>query len=115
VLLKLVLLALGVITFAEYLYWIFFSRRPIQEEEGPLQCWNDDDHVFSDGWRCQVCGTRSHLEVHHQRFHSRSGEDTDENLIALLPFGRATQVRHKSRYKTTDSVGADLCACSTSA
>jgi 5-methylcytosine-specific restriction endonuclease McrA len=36
-----------------------------------------------DGWRCQVCGTRSHLEVHHQRFRSRSGNDTEENLITL--------------------------------
>ena len=36
-----------------------------------------------DAWRCQVCGTSSHLEVHHQRFRSRSGDDTDENLITL--------------------------------
>jgi hypothetical protein len=36
-----------------------------------------------DGWRCQVCGTRSYLEVHHQQFHSRSGSDTEENLITL--------------------------------
>ena len=35
-----------------------------------------------DGWRCQVCGTRSNLEIHHQ-FRSRSGSDTEENLIAL--------------------------------
>jgi len=36
-----------------------------------------------DGWRCQVCGTRSHLEVHHQQFRSHSGNDTEENLITL--------------------------------
>jgi 5-methylcytosine-specific restriction endonuclease McrA len=36
-----------------------------------------------DGWRCQVRGTRSHLEVHHQQFRSRSGSDTEENLITL--------------------------------
>jgi 5-methylcytosine-specific restriction endonuclease McrA len=36
-----------------------------------------------DGWRCQVCGTRSHLEVHHQQFRSHSGGDTEENLITL--------------------------------
>jgi 5-methylcytosine-specific restriction endonuclease McrA len=36
-----------------------------------------------DGWRCQVCGTRSHLEVHHQQFRSQSGEDTEGNLITL--------------------------------
>jgi 5-methylcytosine-specific restriction endonuclease McrA len=36
-----------------------------------------------DGWRCQVCGKRSHLEVHHQQFRSHSGEDREENLITL--------------------------------
>jgi len=36
-----------------------------------------------DGWRCQSCGTMSNLEVHHQQFRSRSGEDSDENLITL--------------------------------
>jgi 5-methylcytosine-specific restriction endonuclease McrA len=39
--------------------------------------------LLRDGWRCQVCGTRSHLEVHHQQFRSRSGDDTEENLITL--------------------------------
>jgi len=45
-----------------------------------------------DGLRCQVCGARSHLEVHHQQFRSRSGDDTEENLITLsrLPFDRAS-------------------------
>src|SRR5438270_858109 len=27
-----------------------------------------------DGWRCQFCGSRQNLEVHHQQFRSRSGE-----------------------------------------
>ncbi len=36
-----------------------------------------------DNWRCQSCGSRSNLEVHHQRFRSRSGEDSEENLITL--------------------------------
>jgi 5-methylcytosine-specific restriction endonuclease McrA len=36
-----------------------------------------------DGWRCQSCGTMSNLEVHHQRFRSRSGDDCEENLITL--------------------------------
>jgi 5-methylcytosine-specific restriction endonuclease McrA len=41
-------------------------------------------HVLRrDGWRCQFCGSRSSLEVHHQHFRSHSGEDTDENLITL--------------------------------
>jgi len=36
-----------------------------------------------DRWRCQICGAMSHLEVHHQQFRSRSGQDTEENLITL--------------------------------
>jgi len=36
-----------------------------------------------DGWRCQSCGTMSNLEVHHREFRSRSGSDSEENLITL--------------------------------
>jgi ATP-dependent DNA helicase RecQ len=36
-----------------------------------------------DGWRCQLCGTMSNLEVHHREFRSHSGSDSEENLITL--------------------------------
>jgi|CZKS01.1.fsa_nt_gi hypothetical protein len=36
-----------------------------------------------DGWRCQSCGTMSNLEVHHKRFRSHSGRDSEGNLITL--------------------------------
>jgi 5-methylcytosine-specific restriction endonuclease McrA len=36
-----------------------------------------------DGWRRQSCGTMSNLEVHHKQFRSRSGNDSDQNLITL--------------------------------
>jgi 5-methylcytosine-specific restriction endonuclease McrA len=36
-----------------------------------------------DGWRCQSCGTMLNLEVHHQRFRSHSGDDSEDNLITL--------------------------------
>ena len=36
-----------------------------------------------DGWRCQLCGTMSNLEVHHKQFRSHSGEDSELNLITL--------------------------------
>ena len=36
-----------------------------------------------DGWRCQACGARANLQVHHIEFRSRRGQDTEENLIAL--------------------------------
>jgi 5-methylcytosine-specific restriction endonuclease McrA len=39
--------------------------------------------LLRDGWRCQSCGTMANLEVHHQRFRSQSGCDTEENLITL--------------------------------
>ncbi|MGE5053329.1 MAG: HNH endonuclease [Acidobacteriota bacterium] len=36
-----------------------------------------------DNWRCQSCGAVSNLEVHHQKFRSHSGADSEENLITL--------------------------------
>ncbi len=36
-----------------------------------------------DGWRCQLCGTMSNLEVHHKEFRSHSGDDSGQNLITL--------------------------------
>ena len=36
-----------------------------------------------DSWRCQSCGTMSNLEVHHEEFRSRSGDDSEQNLITL--------------------------------
>jgi 5-methylcytosine-specific restriction endonuclease McrA len=36
-----------------------------------------------DGWRCQLCGATSNLEIHHKRFRSHAGEDSELNLITL--------------------------------
>jgi 5-methylcytosine-specific restriction endonuclease McrA len=36
-----------------------------------------------DGWSCQSCGTMSNLEVHHKKFRSHSGHDSEDNLITL--------------------------------
>ena len=36
-----------------------------------------------DGWRCQVCGSMQHLQVHHLKFRSHSGGDEEQNLITL--------------------------------
>lgn len=36
-----------------------------------------------DGWRCQNCGGRERLQVHHKQFRSHSGDDSEENLITL--------------------------------
>jgi 5-methylcytosine-specific restriction endonuclease McrA len=36
-----------------------------------------------DAWRCQVCGSRQNLQVHHKQLRSQQGSDTDLNLITL--------------------------------
>ncbi len=36
-----------------------------------------------DGWRCQRCGTRRHLQAHHLTHPSQQGEDAETNLITL--------------------------------
>ncbi len=36
-----------------------------------------------DCWRCQQCGSRINLEVHHIQLRSQSGDDVEENLITL--------------------------------
>jgi 5-methylcytosine-specific restriction endonuclease McrA len=36
-----------------------------------------------DGWRCQSCGTRENLQIHHRKFRSQLGCDCEENLITL--------------------------------
>lgn len=36
-----------------------------------------------DGWKCQCCGSRANLEVHHNDFRSHGGNDAEENLITL--------------------------------
>ena len=36
-----------------------------------------------DGWRCQQCGSRTNLQVHHIQLRSQSGDDVERNLITL--------------------------------
>ena len=36
-----------------------------------------------DGWRCQQCGSRTNLQVHHIQPRSQSGDDAEENLITV--------------------------------
>jgi 5-methylcytosine-specific restriction endonuclease McrA len=36
-----------------------------------------------DGWRCQKCGARTNLEVHHGQFRSHQGDDSEDNLITV--------------------------------
>ena len=50
--------------------------------------------LHRDGWRCQWCGTMSNLEVHDKEFRSRSGDDSEQNLITLCGACHAT-VHHR--------------------
>jgi 5-methylcytosine-specific restriction endonuclease McrA len=36
-----------------------------------------------DGFKCQCCGTRSNLEIHHRELRSHGGDDSEQNLITL--------------------------------
>jgi 5-methylcytosine-specific restriction endonuclease McrA len=36
-----------------------------------------------DSWRCQICGSMQHLQVHHLQSRSHSGSDIEHNLITL--------------------------------
>jgi len=48
-----------------------------------------------DGWRCQVCGSRQNLQVHHKQFRSHLGDDDDSNLITLC--AGCHEAQHRSR------------------
>jgi len=47
-----------------------------------------------DGWRCQSCGLMSNLEVHHKRFRSQAGNDSERNLVTLC--GTCHSSQHRS-------------------
>ena len=36
-----------------------------------------------DRWRCQSCGSMQRLQVHHRKFRSHLGADSEGNLITL--------------------------------
>jgi 5-methylcytosine-specific restriction endonuclease McrA len=47
-----------------------------------------------DGWRCQVCGSMQHQQVHHLKFRSQSGGDEELNLITLCAECHERMHRH---------------------
>jgi 5-methylcytosine-specific restriction endonuclease McrA len=56
-----------------------------------------------DGWRCQVCGSMQHLQVHHLKLRSRSGGDEEQNLITLCA-GCHEQVHRKAGVSALGSI-----------
>jgi len=39
--------------------------------------------LAGDGWRCQTCGARCNLQVHHKKSRGRLGHDHADDLITL--------------------------------
>ena len=39
--------------------------------------------VTRNNWRCQNCGRRENLQVHHKKMRGQGGNDSDMNLITL--------------------------------
>ncbi len=59
------------------------SKRPLirlEAKEYRILC---NKVLERDQWRCQICGSMRHLQIHHKEFRSHSGSDTEENLITL--------------------------------
>ncbi len=52
-----------------------------------------------DGWKCQACGRRDQLEVHHQIGHSQLGPDAADNLIVLC------SLCHRARHGRSGETG----------
>jgi 5-methylcytosine-specific restriction endonuclease McrA len=41
------------------------------------------DVLQRDGWKCQFCGSVENLQIHHKKFRSHFGDDSEQNLITL--------------------------------
>ncbi len=68
---------------------------------GPLRLSEEDYNAVCryvlnrDDWRCQACGQREQLEVHHLQHRSQGGSDAADNLIVLCgPCHRAAHRGH---------------------
>ena len=62
-----------------------------------------------DGWRCQACGARSNLEVHHKEFRGRGGCDSEQNLTTVCAACHATlHTRQKPNTRRTDDPTHEL-------
>ncbi len=48
-----------------------------------LRCPRSYRHRYLDGWRCQYCGSRKGVQVHHISPRSQLGNDAEYNLITL--------------------------------
>jgi 5-methylcytosine-specific restriction endonuclease McrA len=56
------------------------------------------DILARDNWRCQICGCRKNLDVHHMRRRSALGDDRETNLITLCRQCHHTVHRSADRF-----------------
>ncbi len=58
------------------------KRRRVRLEPEPYSHLRDEI-LRRDDWRCQRCGGRYKLQVHHVNKRSHNGDDSESNLITL--------------------------------
>ena len=64
--------------------------KPIMPKQAPIRLEQQDyqklrEQVLRrDGFRCQLCGSMTNLEVHHREFRSHSGADDDDHALLRL-------------------------------
>jgi 5-methylcytosine-specific restriction endonuclease McrA len=58
-------------------------KQPRLRLDPELYEWLREQVLRRDGWRCQSCGSKFNLEVHHKEFRGQGGDDSEENLITL--------------------------------
>ena len=59
-------------------------------QKGPRRALTSDEYdrlrmlvLERDGWKCQSCGSRTNLQVHHLVYRSHLGADESDNLMTL--------------------------------
>jgi 5-methylcytosine-specific restriction endonuclease McrA len=58
--------------------------------------------LLRDNWTCQVCGSKTNLQVHHQQLRSQSGSDEESSLITLCASCHAKlHCGHSENYPAT--------------
>ena len=50
-----------------------------------------------DGWKCQLCGSRTQLQVHHLQSRAHLGADVESNLITLCSGCHESVHMHRAR------------------
>lgn len=62
-------------------------------------------HILQrDSWRCQICGRMQQLQIHHLKFRSQGGSDSEQNLITLC-----AGCHEKLHRPTTGQYPSDKC------